>query len=100
MDEEWGVLADLLPEGWRELARETGAMRRARGSVRSPEALLQLLLLHVATGLSLTQAVARARIQGIASVTDVALLKCFEARRAGFASWRVACLKQVALRAQ
>ena len=75
MDEEWGVLADLLPEGWRELARETGAMRRARGSVRSPEALLQLLLLHVATGLSLTQAVARARIQGIASVTDVALLK-------------------------
>ena len=75
MDEEWGVLATLLPEGWRELARETGAMRRARGGVRSPEALLQLLLLHVATGLSLTQAVARAHVQGIASVTDVALLK-------------------------
>ena len=75
MDEEWGVIATLLPEGWRELARETGAMRRARGGIASPEALLQLLLLHVATGLSLKQAVARAHVQGIASVTDVALLK-------------------------
>ena len=75
MDEEWGVLATLLPEGWRELARETGAMRRARGGVTSPDALLQLLLLHVATGLSLKQAVARAQVQGFASVTDVALLK-------------------------
>lgn len=75
MNEEWGLLATLLPKGWRELARETGAMRRARGGVTSPDALLQLLLLHVATGLSLKQAVARARVQGLASVTDVALLK-------------------------
>src|SRR3990170_8608498 len=75
VDEEWGLLAALLPAGWRDLARETGAMRRARGGVRSPETLLQLLLLHVATGLSLKQAVARARVQGLASVTDVALLK-------------------------
>lgn len=75
VDEEWGVLATLLPEGWRELARETGAMRRARGEITSPDALLQLLLLHVATGLSLKQAVARAQVQGLASVTDVALLK-------------------------
>ena len=69
------MLASLLPAGWRELARETGAMRRARGAVRSPEVLLQLLLLHVGTGLSLKQAVARAQVQGLASVTDVALLK-------------------------
>ena len=75
MDEEWAVLASLLPEGWQELARETGAMRRARGGIRSPEVLLQLLLLHVATGLSLKQASARAEVQKLASVTDVALLK-------------------------
>lgn len=75
MDEEWGVLASFLPEGWREMARETGAMRRARGGVGSPDTLLQLLLLHVGTGLSLKQAVARAQVQGLASVTDVALLK-------------------------
>lgn len=75
MDEEWGVLASLLPDGWRELARETGAMRRARGGVKSPEILLQLLLLHVSTGLSLKQASARAQVQKLASVSDVALLK-------------------------
>jgi hypothetical protein len=62
MDEEWCVLASLLPKGWEELARETGAMRRARGEVTSPEVLLRLLLLHVATGLSLKQAVTRARV--------------------------------------
>ncbi|MDE3073236.1 MAG: IS4 family transposase [Pseudomonadota bacterium] len=75
LDEEWGVLARLLPEGWRELARETGAMRRARGAIDSPDTLLQVLLLHIATGLSLKQAVARAHVQGLASLSDVGLLK-------------------------
>ncbi len=50
-------------------------MKRARGEIKSAEVLLQLLLLHVATGLSLQQATARARLQGLAAVTDVALLK-------------------------
>ena len=75
MDEEWRLLASFLPAGWRDLARETGAMRRTRGGITSPEVLLQVLLLHVATGLSLKQAVARAQVQGLASITDVALLK-------------------------
>jgi len=75
LDEEWEVLASLLPEGWQDLARETGAMRRARGAVKTPEVLLRLLLLHVATGLSLKQTVARARVQKLATLSDVALLK-------------------------
>jgi IS4 transposase len=75
LDEEWRVLADLLPARWREMARETGAIRRARGAVDSPETLLKVLLLHVAGGLSLKQAVARARVQGLAAMSDVALLK-------------------------
>jgi len=75
MDEEWGVLASFLPDGWRELAKDTRAMQRARGAITSPEVLLQVLLLHVGTGLSLKQAVARAHVQGLASLTDVALLK-------------------------
>ena len=75
MAEEWEVLARFFPPGWRELARETGAMRRARGAITSPDVLLQVLLLHVATGVSLKQAVARAHVQGLASLTDVALLK-------------------------
>lgn len=75
MDEEWSVLVSLLPAEWRELAREHGAMRRESGAIRTPDALLQLLLLHVATGLSLKQAVVRGRVQGLPLVSDVALLK-------------------------
>lgn len=75
MDDEWELLASLLPDRWREMAKETGAMQRARGEVSSPDVLLQLLLMHVATGLSLKQTVARAQVQGLASLTDVALLK-------------------------
>jgi hypothetical protein len=74
LDEEWEVLAHLLPPGWRDLARETGAIRRARG-ITDPDVLLKLLLLHVATGLSLKQAVARARVQGLATLSEVALFK-------------------------
>ena len=58
-DEEWNVIAALLPAEWRELARSTGAIRRDRG-ITDPSLLLQLLLLHAATGLSLKQTVARA----------------------------------------
>jgi len=75
LDEEWGILASLLPDNWRELARKTGAIQRARGAVDGPETLLQVLLLHVAGGLSLKQAVARAQTQGLATMSDVALLK-------------------------
>lgn len=75
MDEEWNLLTGFLPDGWRDLARHTGAMRRARGEIKSPDLLLQVLLLHVATGLSLKQAVARAHVQGLVSISDVALLK-------------------------
>lgn len=75
MEEEWGLLASFLPAEWRELAKDTGAMRRARGEIASPEVLLQVLLLHVATGLSLKQAAARAQVHGLTTISDVALLK-------------------------
>jgi hypothetical protein len=74
LDKEWRVIASLLPPRWRELARTTGAMRRARGGILDADTLLQVLLMHIATGLSLKQTVARAKLQGLASVTDVALL--------------------------
>ena len=74
IDEEWAVLAKLLPPGWEEQARTTGALRRARG-VAGPEELLRLLLLHVAGGLSLRSAAARGSELGLAEMTDVALLK-------------------------
>ena len=74
LDEEWQFLTDFLPKDWREQARTTGALRRLRG-IASADCLLQLILLHTATGLSLRQTVARAREQSIADISDVALLK-------------------------
>lgn len=74
LDEEWGVLAGLLPANWRDLARETGAIRHEKG-ITDPAVLLRLLLLHVAGGLSLRSAVARAPEVGLERVSSVALFK-------------------------
>jgi Transposase DDE domain len=74
LDEEWVYLTELLPKDWREQARTTGALRRARG-IGSADCLLQLILMHTATGLSLRQTVVRAEQQSIANISDVALLK-------------------------
>lgn len=71
---EWGIITQLLPPDWREQARTTGAFRRGR-QIRDPGTLLLLILLHVGAGLSLRQASARAQRIGLATVSDVALLK-------------------------
>jgi hypothetical protein len=34
-DEQWGILADLMPDDWELKARELGALRRTR-SVKNP----------------------------------------------------------------
>lgn len=75
VDEEWDLLASLLPDDWRGLASAHGAIRRQGREIPNADVLLQVILLHVATGLSLKQAAARARVQGLATITDVALLK-------------------------
>lgn len=72
--EEWAVLTQFLPDGWRELARSTGALQRAR-QVRSADVLLRLIFLYAASGLSLKQATARARTAGMAKLSPVGLMK-------------------------
>ena len=69
------MLKSFFPPGWEELARETGASSRRLRGFASPEALLRTLLLHIARGYSLRETVAKAHATGIASVSDVALLK-------------------------
>jgi Transposase DDE domain len=80
LEEEWSVLTRFLPDGWRELARPTGALQRAR-QVRSADVLLRLAFLYAASGLSLQQAAARATTAGLAEISAVALMK--RMRRAG-----------------
>lgn len=70
-NEEWSVIADLLPSQWREQARPLGAFLRAR-YLPSPDPLLRLLLLH-ALGGSLQQTVAEANAGGIATMSAPAL---------------------------
>jgi len=73
-DEDWQILLSLFPEDWDRQAKETGAMERQRG-IKIPETLLRLFLLHVARGYSLRETVVRAKEAGLATISDVGLLK-------------------------
>lgn len=75
MDEQWDCVRSLLPKDLDGSAREHGAMRRSRGEIKDGETLLRLILMHVGGGLSLEQTAVRAKEQGLASVTGVALFK-------------------------
>ena len=93
LDEEWEFLTELLPEGWREQARISGALRRARG-IEDADRLLQVILMHTATGLSLRQTVVRAREQQIADISDVALLKRLRSSE-GWLRWLTSHLTEI-----
>ena len=75
LDENWNTLRSLFPENWEELAISTGATTRRLRSFDSAEVILRTLLLHIARGYSLRETVVRAKASGLASVSDVALLK-------------------------
>jgi len=64
-------IVKCLPLGWREKARELGAMSRRRGSIQRPESLLRLNMLYstnggsfqmAATGLALTEGIALSKV--------------------------------------
>lgn len=73
VDQDWSVLCTFLPQGWVEMARTTGALRRAR-DFPDAETLLRVLLLHVANGYSLAESAVRARQLGV-EVSAVAIFK-------------------------
>jgi hypothetical protein len=73
-EENWKVLRSLFPAGWRQMAWQSGAVRRLRG-FRSPDVLLHMLMLHVARGYSLRETVVRARLENWTDISDVPLLK-------------------------
>src|SRR4029434_448763 len=73
--EQWEIVCQMLPEGWRDKARELKAMRRQRGEIQEAETLLRILMIHLLDGCSLRETGARAALGGLAKVSDVALLK-------------------------
>lgn len=74
IDEDWQVVASLLPEDWEQAAIRTAALKGLRKD-KSAESSLRMLLLHIACGYSLRETVVRARRAGLADLSDVALLK-------------------------
>lgn len=74
VEEDWDLLLKCMPEGWKDMAIKSGALKGLRKD-KSPENLLRTLLLHIGCGHSLRETVVRARQAGIADLSDVALLK-------------------------
>jgi len=85
MSEDWKVIESLLPEGWKEKARELGAVQRFRGFSNVGD-LLRTLLIHVAEGASLRETAVRAKEGRLANVTDVAILKRLR-KASGWMRW-------------
>lgn len=73
MREDWAILRTLFPRGWEMLGRDSGAVTRLRG-FDSLDDLLRTLLMHVGCGWSLRETAVRAKLAGIADVSDVTLL--------------------------
>ena len=84
LDENWQTLITLFPKDWEALARSTGAMTRKLRNFKSVEDIMRTLLLHVARGYSLRETAVRAKAAGLASVSDVALLKRLRCSEAWF----------------
>lgn len=59
-----------------------GALRRTRG-IKDPTQLLRVMLMHLADGCGLRETAARAKLAGLADVSDVAILK----RLKGCGAW-------------
>ncbi len=74
VDAEWDVVVQLLPAGWREKARELGAVRRLRG-IRDVETLLRMLLVHLADGCSLKETALRVEQAGWGRISAVGVFK-------------------------
>ena len=77
-EDDWQVLTSFLPGGWKEKAKELGALLRCRKFLDA-ESLLRTLLIHLSDGCSLRETTVRARKGNIVSVSDVALLKRLKA---------------------
>lgn len=74
LDSDWGMVERALPSGWQEKARELGAISRSTG-LSEPSQLLRVLLIHLADGAGLRETSVRAKLSGLASISDVGILK-------------------------
>ena len=69
-------LLEMLPKGYEDAGRETGAFKRKR-EIETVSDLLMLIFLYVAHGLSHLEVSVYAKMKGIAQISDVAFMKRF-----------------------
>jgi hypothetical protein len=67
-------LLSLLPEGWEEKAKETGALQRAR-EIKTAEELLRLVLLYQTEGKSFAGTSAITNLSGETTISKAAVFK-------------------------
>jgi Transposase DDE domain len=74
--EQWKSLLQMLPRGLdlETTVRQSGCLQRRR-EIKDAETLLRLALVYGLSGLSLRGTAAWAQVQGVADLSDVALLK-------------------------
>ena len=73
MSEDWSLLLSFFPNNWIELASKTDALKKLRKD-KDVENYLRTLLLHIGCGYSLRDSASRAKLAGLADISDVALL--------------------------
>lgn len=73
MTEDWPVLLSFFPNNWVEMASTTDALKGLRKD-KDAENYLRTLLIHVGCGYSMRETVARAKLAGLADISDVAFL--------------------------
>ncbi len=88
LKDDWKILKKFLPTGWNEKATELGALVRKR-KINNADALLRVLLIHLADGKSLRTTAAYANEVGLCKISDVALLHRLKASEKWF-RWIVA----------
>ncbi len=72
--DEWNILVGLLPSSWDEKAYSLGAFKRSR-YLKTPGAVLRLLLFHAVNGSGARETVAQAAAAGVADISSQALHK-------------------------
>ena len=74
MTEDWPILLSFFPDNWIELASETDALKGLRKD-KAAENYIRTMLIHIGCGYSLRETAARAKLAGLADISDVAMGK-------------------------
>jgi len=74
LKDDWSIITDLLPAGWRGKAKELDAVQRFR-CFKDEDDLLRALMIHLVEGCSGRETAIRIEEAGITRISDVSFLR-------------------------